>query len=340
MIAALVQIIIQLMIRTGHINVASFTILTFGWMTTTEICRNADGVYDQAIFGYVLVVLMSSYLLGWRIAALYTLASIAAMWWLAHLAVSGTVVPEFNNPYPAALNLTVLCILIYSIVYFLVRTLSKALETAQHELSERIRVESEREILIGRLYEEITERKRIEIELQQLASTDPLTGLFNRRRFLESAKQEFAKSSRYKRPLSLMILDLDRFKQINDTFGHPIGDQVLIQVADLLRNKTREVDIAARFGGEEFIILLPETNRAGAAVLAERLRHSVERLPVDRDNGTIQLTVSIGIADKERSDKIDTIDQLIARADKALYKAKAVGRNRIICYSEDRAFVS
>jgi len=180
--------------------------------------------------------------------------------------------------------------------------------------------------------EDITERKHAQDELQKLARTDSLTGLFNRRHFFEIAEKEFAKSIRYHRPLSVILFDIDLFKDINDTYGHIIGDQVLIQIGKLLLERGRQTDMAARYGGEEFVILLTETNCVDAKIVAERLRKLVEESPIHNDKGTIHLTASFGVAGMGKDPTTKTLDRLISQADQALYEAKRTGRNQVVCY--------
>ena len=521
LLVALLQILIQWMIRPGYVNAASFILLTIGWGAITGISRTVDGIHDEAIFGYVLVILGSGYLLGWRASTGYTLASIASMWFLAYLEKNGSIAADIDTPYLTALYLTIIFILIFLIVYFLVQTLMQALEQADRELSERKRIELERESMIVELekrnaeseslrettvivtstldvseaahrilqqlkrvmaydsasvwlYEgttthlmggdgipdipeedkhytigenepdyplwtqglpyillddvqedypqfreppinyirgwlgvplkahgeligiisldsrkvgyfthadaqlalnfanqvsiavenarlfsdledklvqrqglideldstnltlerEIEERKRIQDKLQKLARTDSLTGLFNRRYFFEIAEKEFSESIRYDRPLSVIILDLDLFKEINDTYGHLVGDQALIHIGKLLRKAIRTPDTAARYGGEEFVVLLPETGSAKAMIFAERLRKLVEDSPVQNGNASISLTASFGVAGYQTKGE-EKFDQLISKADQALYMAKGNGRNRVVCYRED-----
>ena len=161
-------------------------------------------------------------------------------------------------------------------------------------------------------------------ELERLSVTDGLTGLFNRRHLIDALTDEVRRARRLKHPLALLMADVDRFKDFNDTFGHQAGDQVLTKVADVLRDSVREIDCAARYGGEEFVVLLPETGAAGAADVAERIR---SRLAQESFSGGA-ITLSIGVAEfPEHGENPET---LIAGADAALYRAKREGRDRVI----------
>ena len=331
-IIAFFQIIVQWMIRKGYVNQASFTLLSIGWAALTAINWKVGGIRDEGVFGYVLILLVSGYLLGWQAAVAYSLVTISALWWLASIEMNGLISPVIDDAYSTARDLTVVFILIFLVVYFLISTLSNALENAQRELIERTRIEAEREGLIAQLSEEIVERRHAQAELHNLARTDSLTGLYNRRYFYEIAEKEFSKSIRYNRPLSLLLFDIDLFKGINDTYGHLAGDQALIQLGKLLHKISREVDTAARYGGEEFVVLLPETTHSGAQIFAERLRRSVEELVVQYDNNSIRFTVSVGVAGLTDNQNAETFDDLILQADQALYKAKQKGRNRVVCY--------
>jgi diguanylate cyclase (GGDEF)-like protein/PAS domain S-box-containing protein len=174
---------------------------------------------------------------------------------------------------------------------------------------------------------DITEMKELQESLHRLATTDPLTGLYNRRSFFDQLHQELSRAGRYRRPLTLLFLDVDHFKEINDRHGHPAGDQALKSLALLLQAESRRNDIVGRIGGEEFATVLVECGLDQAREAAERLRRQVERLRVDSDQGPLSMTVSIGLAqavsDQER------LEQLLKRADRALYQAKRQGRNRV-----------
>jgi diguanylate cyclase (GGDEF)-like protein len=165
-------------------------------------------------------------------------------------------------------------------------------------------------------------------KVQELATTDPLTGVFNRRHFFELARRELERAARYHHPLSLLMLDADFFKQINDTYGHIAGDQVLQAIAARCRETVREVDVVARYGGEEFLVLLPETNPSAAMQVAERLRERVEREPMLTEAGPVQASISVGVACYEPTAP-RSIEQLLDLVDKALYVAKRAGRNQI-----------
>ncbi|BCB96673.1 diguanylate cyclase response regulator [Dissulfurispira thermophila] len=173
-------------------------------------------------------------------------------------------------------------------------------------------------------------------ELEKLLDRDYLTGLYNRRFFMERFLEEIAWSVRYKEPLSLMMLDIDFFKRINDTYGHGCGDEILKQISSALLSVLRAEDIVARYGGEEFIILLPNTSAEGAITAAEKLRATVQNRTFvckDSNNGDMRLsvTISIGVTIYNGETELSP-DRLIGQADGALYSAKESGRNRVVVY--------
>ena len=168
--------------------------------------------------------------------------------------------------------------------------------------------------------------------VEALASTDALTGLFNRRRFADVLRREFAVTRRYKNTLSCLLLDLDHFKQINDRFGHDAGDQVLKEVARRITGSLREVDLAARYGGEEFVVLLPHTSKGDARVVAERLLKNVRKQDFTFGGEVVTVTASIGCAGNSDVESANPED-LVKAADIALYGAKKNGRNCIVMYS-------
>ena len=186
------------------------------------------------------------------------------------------------------------------------------------------------------LQHEIEERKRIEALLENLAIRDSLTNLFNRRQFSILAAAEFERSIRHKRPLCVMLLDIDHFKQVNDRYGHQMGDQVLVSCAKIVQSTLRDSsDILGRYGGEEFIAILSETNTTQAIVVAERLRKFIGEIYYGDDKGSFSVTVSIGISEFSgiRAEVPNlTLNEVIHQADQALYAAKKAGRNRVEQY--------
>jgi len=171
------------------------------------------------------------------------------------------------------------------------------------------------------------ENVRLFKETQTQALTDALTGIYNRRGMYQIGEFEFQRSRRINRPFSLMIFDIDHFKEVNDTHGHPIGDQILQQLANLCVKHSRATDLVIRYGGEEFIILLSETTLESARIIAERLRYTIKKNIFPTDEGDLHITTSIGVAEANRN---DTLDVLIERADAALYQAKRTGRDKVI----------
>ena len=178
------------------------------------------------------------------------------------------------------------------------------------------------------LIQDITQRKHLEKILQQQATTDELTGLFNRRYFLELAPRELKRATRRHDSISVALLDVDHFKQINDTYGHQAGDQALIAFAKTCQQHIREMDMLARFGGDEFVLLLPEADSEQACEVVERIRLALALAPVDHRGQPIPMTLSAGIACW--ADEPEPLDDLLGRADQGLYQAKNQGRNGII----------
>jgi two-component system cell cycle response regulator len=164
-------------------------------------------------------------------------------------------------------------------------------------------------------------------ETQRAATTDPLTGIMNRRALIPAVDVEQSRSERHGYPMSLLLLDVDHFKVINDRHGHATGDKVLAALGRLLAKQARKTDLVGRWGGEEFVVVLAGAHEVGARIAAERIRAAVEAMTVlDEKGQRVPLTISIGIACLEMK---DTVELLIDRADHAMYQAKASGRNRV-----------
>jgi diguanylate cyclase (GGDEF)-like protein len=197
-----------------------------------------------------------------------------------------------------------------------------------------------RELAAG--LEQTIEERTIELrrhnkQLERIAIEDPLTGIYNRRHFFELASKEVERAKRYGNPLSVMIMDADHFKKMNDTFGHMIGDQILISLAELCLKNIRGQDIIARYGGEEFVVLMPEANHEDACKTAERLRKLVAETSMVPGAIDVMITISLGVASWESGDQELDFDAMLARADQALYYSKESGRNRVSSWQELQA---
>jgi len=177
------------------------------------------------------------------------------------------------------------------------------------------------------LMNDITKRKHAETKLAELVIRDELTALFNRRHFMSVLEYEFDRYKRYTIPLSMMFIDVDHFKRINDTYGHPGGDRVLKKLADIMGNSFRDIDTIFRIGGEEFAILLPETRKIDAMIAAKRLKDSIETTDFDIEDNTLSITVSVGLSTV--LEKTISLEAFMKKTDDALYLAKNKGRNRI-----------
>ncbi|MSP18528.1 MAG: GGDEF domain-containing protein [Bdellovibrionales bacterium] len=175
---------------------------------------------------------------------------------------------------------------------------------------------------------EFADYQIVQNQKYQQANYDSLTKLYNKRFFIDLLSREFSFSRRNKQPLSLLMMDIDYFKKINDSYGHLAGDQVLSQLGHLLKKELRHENVACRYGGEEFAVVLRNANTTSAEIVAERIRYSIEKLTVSYMNHSLKLTVSIGVSSYEHAN-FETYEELITSADEQLYEAKYSGRNRV-----------
>ena len=175
--------------------------------------------------------------------------------------------------------------------------------------------------------------EQLQAELREQAIRDPLTGLYNRRYLNETLERELARAVRENYPISFVMIDIDHFKKINDTFGHGTGDVVLQKLATQLLAQTRVVDIVCRYGGEEFLIILPNVTVAIAFQIAERWRKSFMGMTMPLGHSNVQTTISCGISEFPLNG--NTVEKLISTADKAMYHAKATGRNRVVIWQNE-----
>lgn len=184
------------------------------------------------------------------------------------------------------------------------------------------------------IYDEVARLRRENLELKEKVRTDHLTGLYNVRHLHDALDQEIERTKRTQHPTTLIILDLDHFKAVNDTYGHVVGDQALKHVADIIQDSIRRLDISCRYGGEEFAVILPSTSHLPALQVAERIRENIEQSSLGVTDSELRFTVSIGL-DTYTHNSRETARGFIERTDKLLYEAKLSGRNRVVFTSTD-----
>ena len=275
-----------------------------------------DKSEGQILWCYIYP-LLSIFLFGNRIGIFWSLLLLFSV--MGSLGLIGHI--NFNEPIDFEIRFSV----IYLTILFMTSWLEYYRGRYTHQaISQQNALKKEREIL----NKEISRRIKLEAELEELVHQDDLTEMYNRRYFLSRLNQELVRAKRYGIPVSLAIIDMDKFKRINDTYGHLAGDSVLKSFAKHCEQSLRTSDIAGRVGGEEFAILLPCTAIAQAQQVMERFRQEVSELLCDFHGIKIQVTISIGlsVADNEHADP----DLLYSDADRALYQAKKAGRNKVV----------
>lgn len=183
-----------------------------------------------------------------------------------------------------------------------------------------------------KFYETSSKLEKLNDELVELSHRDPLTHLYNRRYFSDVSLKMLSLANRSKHTLSIIVLDIDNFKHINDKFGHAVGDDAIIETAKVLEKSVRKSDIVSRFGGEEFVILLYNVNSVNLESIAEKIRENVENLVIQTNKGKLKFTVSLGATQYDCDFDINKIEYTLNRADKALYKAKESGKNKVVIY--------
>jgi diguanylate cyclase (GGDEF)-like protein len=203
------------------------------------------------------------------------------------------------------------------------RQSEEALEKARDEVETKVKERTH----------ELMEANR---KLNELSVTDGLTGLYNHRYFVRALEAEYKRAIRYKRSLALLLLDIDHFKNVNDTYGHPCGDLVLKEIAALLKGCLRSADVAARYGGDEIAVILPETSESKASEVAEKLRRQLEKSSFEWEGNSFSLTCSIGVAAVPET-HINHWNELLCSADKSLYRAKGKGRNHVMAFNPAQA---
>jgi len=188
--------------------------------------------------------------------------------------------------------------------------------------------------LISDQFTIVSEKLLLVDEIKELAIKDFLTGVYNRRHFMERFSQEFARCKRFYTPMTLVMADIDHFKKVNDTYGHLAGDAILVRIANIIEDNLRKIDVVARYGGEEFVMLLPYTNLSGALTAVRRIRNQIEKEEFIFGDQIVKITISYGISSFPDNSIMEE-DDFILSADNALYGAKSMGRDCICQYTED-----
>ena len=303
----------------------------------------AFNIYASAFFALLTVTTVVVFLKGFSSAKYYLIALIVYIPTMGLMTLTfNTLIPNTDLTRYSFLAGALIEILFFTFIltnrYMQVSreklAVQKALLQETHKYKKELETEVEKKtnhltLANDRLTKKTQELQEIKELLTIEATTDMLSGLYNRRYFFEASQRSYYNAMRYKQELSLLMLDIDMFKSINDTYGHIFGDRVIRSLSNILKNTVRDSDIVARYGGEEFIILLPQTAMDEASELAQRIRHNIEDEKISLDTGElIHVTVSVGVTQLNVEDDVG-IDQSIARCDKALYQAKNEGRNRV-----------
>lgn len=292
------------------------------------------GLVSASIPLLILAPALTAILFGYRMGIYTVLILLACVALTAFGMINGYLTPGFDvNTYftlkSAWINFFCNAAMAMAIPIAAHFMLEKHLSTA---LSQARRKRDELELMVE---ERTIELQQAKLEAEQMARMDELTGLANRRGFLEAAAIVEGQARRHAHPYSVVMIDIDYFKIINDTWGHSGGDAILRTMGKWIRSQFRSTDLSGRLGGEEFAILLPETYLPEAVALAEKLRAKIERTGLHLPEGLIQYTISIGVAGWENSES--GLEHIIRQADTALYKAKNSGRNQVVTYAESIA---
>jgi diguanylate cyclase (GGDEF)-like protein len=330
----------------GQLWLASVIMPVAGFLLITQLVY-AGGINDEAVGGYYFILIVAGLMIGRRallfFGALCTLAVLA----IGFGEVNGWILNHYGlHPNARAVETAAAFLLATTFgLNYMVMRLDKALKKAQQSADAQVQANLDLRLLEVALEKRIEDRtaeldfstkqlmeqferiNSLQAKLRDEAIRDPLTGLFNRRHLDEFLPIELARSKRAAAPLTVLMLDIDRFKNINDTHGHPIGDIVLQSVAETLKTNVRIGDIVCRYGGEEFTLVFPGMQASDGLARADKLRSMIESQSIDTKDGSISVTISIGGSVYPNDATTDT--DLIALADSALYRAKQNGRNRV-----------
>lgn len=320
-------------LHKGKILFAGIGTLTLGFILTVASIVSDGTVHSTAVSLLLLVIIVAG--------IIYNLNGIAVSIIASSLTVLGLIIAEQAGMLPKPdyavsllhwFVLTITFVIVGGIVYFSGKITRQAFEHAKEELKERQRAESALKTVNEELQKHVKDVEKLQAELRDQAVHDPLTGLYNRRYLDETLSREILRAKRDNDPLSIIVADIDHFKSINDTYGHQIGDLFLVEVAQLFKRVVRGSDLVYRYGGEEFVLVLPETTVDSAKMRAEEIRLKCAQLIVQHEGKKLGITLSFGVANYPVNGEQG--EEIILKADHALYDAKRMGRNQVRVWME------
>jgi len=312
----------------GKILFAGISALTLGFAFTILSTISDGTIRSTAVSLFPLIIIISGFIFKTTGILVSTIASSTAIFILVLMQNAGLI--HESTSKVSMLHwfvLTITFIIIGGIVYFSDRITAQAFKHVKEEVHERQRAESELAIANQELQKRMTEVEKLKDELREQALHDSLTGLPNRRHLDEILPHEILRAERNKDNLSIIFADVDHFKVINDTYGHPVGDQILVEVAQLLQQELRRSDYIYRYGGDEFVLVLLGSNIESSRKRAEQIREKCAKIVVNDEGNHLGVTMSFGIATYPVHGK--NLEDIIMKADQALYDAKRLGRNQV-----------
>lgn len=312
----------------GKILFAGISALTLGFAFTILSTISDGTIRSTAVSLFPLIIIISGFIYKTTGILVSTIASSTAIFILV-LTQNAGLIHESTSKVSMLhwFVLTITFIIIGGIVYFSDRITAQAFKHVKEEVHERQRAESELAIANQELQKRMTEVEKLKDELREQALHDSLTGLPNRRHLDEILPHEILRAERNKDNLSIIFADVDHFKVINDTYGHPVGDQILVEVAQLLQQELRRSDYIYRYGGDEFVLVLLGSNIESSRKRAEQIREKCAKIVVNDEGNHLGVTMSFGIASYPVHGK--NLEDIIMKADQALYDAKRLGRNQV-----------
>lgn len=321
-------------LRSGRVMLARVGMVIFGLVFITAVTANIGTIRTPTAAILLFWVLMTGLIFDRRGIVIGTIA--------ASMAVLGLIVaenagwlrpPSYDVGVTQWVTFTALFGFTSGLTYYINQGTKSALALARKEIEQRKQAEQSLKAANEELHLRVFEVQRLQAELHEQAIHDPLTGLYNRRYLSDALAREIMQAKRANNTLTFVMADIDHFKFVNDCYGHQAGDEVLVQVASLLKKHARGSDIACRYGGEEFLLVFPGTSLELARKRAEEIQHNCAALSIQREGKNIAVMLSFGVA--AYPDHGQQWEQIIVKADKALYQSKCNGRNQVTVFRDE-----